>query len=121
MSAQLFKLDSENKIKQDETIAKKEVLKGKICSLVGRNKGEQLFDADFNPKISQHLQLKREQQQEKNNLEQEKYQKSNSVGDETTKSSDDETEKSIYVDTSLQTLNSDSGNNSIGYFKRFLV
>ena len=107
-------MDAEIRVKQDETLAKKEILKSKICSLVGRNKGLQLFEADFNPKISQHLQLKREQQQEKNKFEHEVFQKSNSIYAESTKSSDDETEKSIYVDTSFQTLNSDSGNNSIG-------
>ena len=109
-------MDSEIRVKQHETLAKKEILKSKICSLVGRNKGLQLFEADFNPKISQHLQLKREQQQqEKNKFEHELLQKSNSIYAESTKSSDDETEKSIYVDTSFQTLNSDSGNNSIGF------
>jgi hypothetical protein len=108
-------LDLEIRVKQDEALAKKEILKSRICSLVGRNKGSQLFEADFNPKISQHLQLKREQQQEKSKFEHEVFQKSYSIYSESTKNSDDETEKSIYVDTSFQTLNSDSGNNSIGF------
>ena len=107
LNSQVIKLDMEHRVRQNENIANKENLKEKICSLVGRNKGLQLFDADFNPKISQHLQQKRDQQRS----EQENSPNLNSFS-ESTKYSDDDIEKSIYVDTSFQASNSDSGNNS---------
>jgi hypothetical protein len=117
LNTQLIKLDMSYRIKLNENITKKESLKPKLFSLVGKNKGSQLFEADFNPKMSQHLQQKREQKQphlleldENIIYEQETFQKNPNFNRSTSKTSDNETIKDIYVDTSVS--NNDSGNNS---------
>jgi hypothetical protein len=110
---QINKLDIDHKLKLEESISKKEAIKTKICTLVGQEKGLQLYDADFNPKISQHLKQKREILTRKQRIyENEQYPTSNSFCGSST-ISDDDNEKSIYVDTSFHaTSNYDSGNNS---------
>ena len=118
LNAQLNKLDMSYRLKIDENLARKEGLKPKLYSLVGTSKGIQLFEADFNPKISQHLHSssvnnKHDEQsvpQQPPVILQEKYQKAPSLSEAIAKTSDDETIKNIFVDTS--TSNCDSGNNS---------
>lgn len=49
--SQNTKLELFYKKKLEETSSKKESIKPKICQIVGNYRGNQLFEADFNPKI----------------------------------------------------------------------
>ncbi|RMZ99610.1 hypothetical protein BpHYR1_053123, partial [Brachionus plicatilis] len=51
LMSQNAKLEMFYKKKLDETASKKESIKPKICHIVGNYRGNQLFEADFNPKI----------------------------------------------------------------------
>ncbi|RMZ99611.1 hypothetical protein BpHYR1_028371, partial [Brachionus plicatilis] len=51
LMSQNAKLELFYKKKLDETASKKESIKPKICQIVGNYRGNQLFEADFNPKI----------------------------------------------------------------------